>query len=51
MTCTIQIIVSAIGFAKIGLEPITNTPEEFAAYIKAEIVKWGEAVKASGGDP
>ncbi|MBI4189169.1 MAG: tripartite tricarboxylate transporter substrate binding protein [Betaproteobacteria bacterium] len=35
-------------FAKMGLEPITNTPEEFAAYIKAEIAKWGEAVKASG---
>ncbi|MBI4189163.1 MAG: tripartite tricarboxylate transporter substrate binding protein [Betaproteobacteria bacterium] len=35
-------------FASIGVDPITNTPEEFAAYIKAEIAKWGEAVKVSG---
>jgi tripartite-type tricarboxylate transporter receptor subunit TctC len=24
------------------------TPEEFTAYIKAEIVKWAKVVKASG---
>ena len=31
-----------IGF---GLEPIANTPEEFAAWIKVEIAKWGQVVK------
>ena len=30
-----------------GGEPITNTPEEFAAYIKSEIARWGKAVKAA----
>jgi tripartite-type tricarboxylate transporter receptor subunit TctC len=31
-----------------GAEPLTNTPEQFAAYIKSEIVKWARVVKASG---
>jgi len=28
-----------------GTEPRTSTPEEFAAYIKEEIVKWGDVVR------
>ena len=31
-----------------GFEPVGDTPEEFAAYIKAEIPKWAAVVKASG---
>ena len=31
-----------------GVEPVTSTPEEFAAYVRAEIPKWGQVVKASG---
>ncbi|MGZ5095823.1 MAG: tripartite tricarboxylate transporter substrate binding protein [Burkholderiales bacterium] len=31
-----------------GLDPVSMTPEEFTAYIKAEIVKWAKVVKASG---
>jgi tripartite-type tricarboxylate transporter receptor subunit TctC len=31
-----------------GLEPATNTPQEFAAFIRAETVKWGKVVKATG---
>jgi tripartite-type tricarboxylate transporter receptor subunit TctC len=31
-----------------GGEPVTDTPEEFAAFIKAEIVKWTKVVKESG---
>ncbi len=31
-----------------GVDPITTTPGEFAAYIKAEIAKWAKAIKASG---
>jgi tripartite-type tricarboxylate transporter receptor subunit TctC len=31
-----------------GLDIVGNTPEEFAAIIKAEIVKWAKVVKASG---
>ena len=31
-----------------GADPVGNTPEEFAAYIRAETVKWAKVVKASG---
>jgi len=31
-----------------GVEPIGNTPEEFAAEIKADLGVWGRIVKASG---
>ncbi|MBI4191893.1 MAG: tripartite tricarboxylate transporter substrate binding protein [Betaproteobacteria bacterium] len=32
-----------------GVDPVgNNTPEEFAAYINAECIKWGKAVKVSG---
>ncbi len=32
----------------LGAEPVGNTPEQFAAFIKAETVKWAEVVKKSG---
>jgi tripartite-type tricarboxylate transporter receptor subunit TctC len=28
-----------------GLEPIVGTPEQFAAFIRAETIKWGKVVK------
>jgi len=31
-----------------GAEPIGSSPEEFRAYIRAEIEKWGRVVRASG---
>ncbi len=31
-----------------GAEPLTNTPEQFAAYIKSEIGKWAAVVKQAG---
>jgi tripartite-type tricarboxylate transporter receptor subunit TctC len=31
-----------------GVEPVTSTPEQFAAYVRAEIPKWGQVVKSSG---
>ncbi|MGZ8155301.1 MAG: tripartite tricarboxylate transporter substrate binding protein [Burkholderiales bacterium] len=31
-----------------GLEPVGGTPEQFGAFIKAEIAKWAKVVKASG---
>jgi len=34
-----------------GMEPVSNTPEDFSAYIKSEIAKWAKAVKASGARP
>jgi tripartite-type tricarboxylate transporter receptor subunit TctC len=34
-----------------GLDPVGGTPEQFAAYLKAEISKWAGVVKASGARP
>lgn len=31
-----------------GVDPVANTPEEFAAMLPAEIAKWAKVVKASG---
>jgi tripartite-type tricarboxylate transporter receptor subunit TctC len=31
-----------------GAEVVANKPEEFAAYIKAELGKWGRVIKAAG---
>jgi len=31
-----------------GAEFVGDTPEQYTAYIKSELVKWGQAVKASG---
>ncbi len=31
-----------------GAEPVGNTPEEFSAFVQAEIQKWAKVVKASG---
>lgn len=32
----------------IGMEPGSNTPEQFAEFIKSEIAKWAKVVKAAG---
>ena len=34
-----------------GVEPSTSTPEEFAEYIKSEIVRWGKVLKFAGIQP
>ncbi len=31
-----------------GFEPVGSTPEEFGAYIKSEIVKWGKVIRTAG---
>jgi tripartite-type tricarboxylate transporter receptor subunit TctC len=31
----------------IGFKPVANTPEEYEAYIKAEIPRWGKVIKAA----
>ena len=35
-------------FAAMGIEPVTGTPEEFANYIRGQVVKWSEVAKSSG---
>jgi tripartite-type tricarboxylate transporter receptor subunit TctC len=34
-----------------GLEPAGSSPEEFSAYLRNEVAKWGKVVKASGATP
>ena len=34
--------------AVLGYEPSTTAPQEFAAYIKSEVEKWGKVVKTTG---
>jgi tripartite-type tricarboxylate transporter receptor subunit TctC len=53
-----DVLVSVIGAPDIkeklaaqGLDPVGNTPQQFAAVIKSEIVKWAKVVKASGAKP
>ena len=31
-----------------GAKPVTNSPEQFAAYVREELGKWTRVVKASG---
>jgi len=35
-------------WAVLGAEPLHNTPEQFAAYLKADVVKWVKVVRESG---
>ena len=35
-------------FLKDGADPVGDTPEQVTAYLKAEIEKWGRAVRSSG---
>jgi tripartite-type tricarboxylate transporter receptor subunit TctC len=35
-------------FAAIGTEPIWTTPDEFAAFLRAESVKWAGVIKSAG---
>lgn len=32
----------------LGADPATNTPEEFAAYVKSEMARWGKVVRDTG---
>jgi tripartite-type tricarboxylate transporter receptor subunit TctC len=32
----------------LGTDPLTSTPEEFGAYIKQEIAKWGDVIRKAG---
>ncbi len=34
--------------AELGAEPVGDTPEEFGAFIQAEMVRWGKIIKDNG---
>jgi tripartite-type tricarboxylate transporter receptor subunit TctC len=34
-----------------GAEPVTSSPEQFAAYLNAEIAKWAKVIKVAGVQP
>jgi tripartite-type tricarboxylate transporter receptor subunit TctC len=51
-------VVAALGdkgvkelFLASGADPVGNTPEEFSALVKSEVVKWGKVVTAAGIKP
>jgi tripartite-type tricarboxylate transporter receptor subunit TctC len=31
-----------------GLEPVTGTPEQFAALIKSDLARWANVIKSAG---
>jgi tripartite-type tricarboxylate transporter receptor subunit TctC len=35
-------------FVAQGLEPAASSPQEFGAYLRSEVAKWGKVIKASG---
>ena len=35
-------------FTALGVEPVSSSPVQFAAYIQAEITKWGKVVRSTG---
>lgn len=35
-------------FAKLGMEPVGDTPEQFATYLRSELAKYAKVVKESG---
>jgi tripartite-type tricarboxylate transporter receptor subunit TctC len=39
------------SLSKAGADPVGSSPEQFAAFIRSETVKWGAAVKRAGITP
>ena len=35
-------------FSTLGVEPVGSTPEQFARYIRSEVVKWAKVVRGTG---
>jgi tripartite-type tricarboxylate transporter receptor subunit TctC len=35
-------------YAALGVEAVDRTPEQFGAYMRTELVKWGDIIKRSG---
>ena len=39
------------ALANQGADPVTDTPEEFAAIVRADVAKWAKIVRATGAKP
>ena len=37
-------------FLTLGMQPLTSTPAELGGYIRSEIARWAEVVKAAGAE-
>ena len=51
---TVKVLADAALREKLadqGFEPVGGTPEEFGAYIKSEIAKWGKVIRDAGIQP
>jgi tripartite-type tricarboxylate transporter receptor subunit TctC len=48
IVATLQEPAIADRLTKAGLEPVGDSPAEFAQYLKSEAAKWGKLVKAAG---
>jgi tripartite-type tricarboxylate transporter receptor subunit TctC len=35
-------------FRELGAEPVGNTPEEFSAFIRSEMDRWGDVIRKAG---
>jgi tripartite-type tricarboxylate transporter receptor subunit TctC len=50
----VKILAAAALHARLadqGFDPVGNSPEEFGAYIKSEILKWGKVIRDAGIRP
>ena len=50
----VKILADAALHARLadqGFDPVGNSPEEFGAYIKSEILKWGKVIRDAGIRP
>jgi tripartite-type tricarboxylate transporter receptor subunit TctC len=48
IAATLTLPDSKERLAALGFDPVQNTPGQFTAYVKAEVIKWGKVIKDSG---
>ena len=42
---------AAVPFATLGYEPVVSTPEQCAALIKTDIIRWAKVIREAGVKP
>jgi tripartite-type tricarboxylate transporter receptor subunit TctC len=48
ISCIVKVPEVRDRFLALGAEPVGNTPEQFAAFYRNEVLKWAKVVKESG---